>query len=52
VSPLNYYSIPASLLLGFVAGWPAVAQDDQNLPRVEMQSTSVMIGVGTQSGAG
>jgi OmpA family protein len=52
MSLLNYYSIPASLVLGLVAGWPAVAQSDQNLPRVEMESTSVMVGVGTQSGDG
>jgi hypothetical protein len=52
VSLLNYCSIPALLLLGFVVGWPAVARDDQNLPRVEMESTSVMVGVGMQSGDG
>jgi outer membrane protein OmpA-like peptidoglycan-associated protein len=51
VSLLNYCSIPASLLLGLVAGWPAAAQD-QNMPWVEMQSTSVMLGVGGQSGDG
>jgi outer membrane protein OmpA-like peptidoglycan-associated protein len=52
VSLLKYCTIPASLLLAFVGGLPAFAQDDQNMPRVEIESTSVMLGVGKQSGDG
>ena len=47
----KYTPILASLSLAFASGTPAVAQV-HNMPRIEMQSTSVNLGVGGQSGNG
>ena len=47
----KYTPILASLSLTFASGTPAVAQV-HNMPRIEMQSTSINLGVGGQSGNG
>lgn len=48
---MKYTPILASSLLALAAAAPAVAQT-QTLPQVEMETTSVMLGVGGQSGDG
>ncbi len=48
--PLKY-TIPAGFLLAFAAGSPALAQGP-NFPYIEIETTSVHVGVGGQSGDG
>jgi outer membrane protein OmpA-like peptidoglycan-associated protein len=47
----KYFPISASFVLALATVSPAVAQSD-NMPWVEMESTSVMLGLGSQSGEG
>jgi len=49
--PSKYVAMPVSLLLALAAGSPAIAQS-QNMPWVEMETTSVMVGIGGHSGDG
>jgi hypothetical protein len=48
---LRYLPVSASLLLGLVGAGPAIAQTP-NVPWVQMQSTSINLGIGGQSGEG
>src|SRR4030081_1582340 len=48
---LRYLPISASLLLAVAGGAPALAQT-QNLPWVQMESMSMSLGIGEQSGDG
>lgn len=51
MSSSKYLAVSASVMLAIAVASPAVAQSD-NMPWVQMESTSVMLGLGGQSGDG
>src|SRR5947208_8800594 len=51
MQPFKYLPVVAVSLLAIAGGAPAIAQT-QNLPWVQMESTSVNLGIGGQSGDG